>query len=52
VGDDGGIVRSVDGGESFVAAVSTFIIENFDGVGASPNGMNVIAVSDLATILR
>ncbi|GAA3632264.1 YCF48-related protein [Flavivirga jejuensis] len=52
VGDDGGIVRSVDGGASFTASVSTFTAENFDGVGASPDGTKVIAVSDLATILR
>ncbi|MEP5339018.1 MAG: YCF48-related protein [Algibacter sp.] len=52
VGDDGGIVRSVDGGASFTASVSSFTIENFDGVGASPDGTKVIAVSDLATILR
>jgi len=52
VGDDGGIVRSVDGGMSFAASVSTFTTENFDGVGASPDGTKVIAVSDLATILR
>ncbi|MDO5968268.1 YCF48-related protein [Flavivirga aquimarina] len=52
VGDDGGIVRSVDGGVSFTASVSSFTDENFDGVGASPDGTKVIAVSDLATILR
>lgn len=52
VGDDGGIVRSVDGGESFTANVSSFTTENFDGVAASPDGTKVIAVSDLATILK
>lgn len=51
-GDGGGIVRSVDGGVSFNASVSSFTTENFDGIGSSPDGTKVIAVSDLGTILK
>jgi len=52
VGDDGGIARSVNGGQSFIAEVSPLTTENFDGVMASPDGNRAIAVSDLASIIK